>query len=596
MNKNDYKSFSITLLFWFWTCLSVNAQTRHLMCLDVSIDGTFSEMEQKFYDSKVDFGTVAEDRTLYGQYYDRNVYVKLLGGDDRIWGVQLEIDTVLNTREEARLLKNEYERRFKQRYWSVFTEGTLSYYDEVVEKWGISDSHYCTIKTSNGELLGQIYVFIMRYYGDESKYQVYITYVDEINRKASSDSVTVKKSHPAVEGDKGSVLSIREALDIVSFIRHNPLADESAEDKFIVSLLEKYHYVAKDFLEGVGTCSFWQYIKHGNAKFDMTDDDAFVPDNPSLASNVAVIDCSGIETIEHDETSISVDIRVYGVKQREMLLQEMKYIGFVHTKTDEYGKEYSWKSYRIRTGTSSSRGYRYWWFDISLELIDYASTKKCSFADSTGHHDIKFTVDFLVNGSQELRQSVNGFMMDVFKNSTETSEECGWNSIQDVINFYGKKGVEHLEGMDGINEAFFAESLDIKKIAETGQYITFEVMWTGYYGGVLNARKYGATFRKSDGKRMRIIESPGSQQFKSYLNNQLLEYFDKGMLFDEYKDALPFPQYEPYLIQTGVRFVYQKYEISYGLAGVLQEDVGFLEIKNHLTSEVKELLRNNNIE
>jgi hypothetical protein len=48
MNKNDYKSFSITLLFWFWTCLSVNAQTRHLMCLDVSIDGTFSEMEQKF--------------------------------------------------------------------------------------------------------------------------------------------------------------------------------------------------------------------------------------------------------------------------------------------------------------------------------------------------------------------------------------------------------------------------------------------------------------------------------------------------------------------------------------------------------------------
>ena len=71
------RSIAISILLGLWACLSVNAQTRHLMCLDVPIDGSFDEMEQKFYDSKVDFTTVAEDRTLYGMYYYRNAYVKL---------------------------------------------------------------------------------------------------------------------------------------------------------------------------------------------------------------------------------------------------------------------------------------------------------------------------------------------------------------------------------------------------------------------------------------------------------------------------------------------------------------------------------------
>lgn len=596
------KPIAICFFFWFWACMIVHAQTRHLTCMDVPIDGTISEMEQKFYDCRGGFTTIAEDWTLHGRYYDKNAYVKLLGSDDRIWGVQLEIDTVLSTKEEARQLQEQYETRFKKRYWSLFMNGVLSYYDAKVEEWGISDSHYCTIRTSRGVVIGQIFVFIMRYYGDNSKYQVYITYVDEQNRAVSTDHHIVQRTSPAVSDDTGDVLSIREAMDIVAFRRHYPLADGKAKDRFIVSALQKHHYIAADFLEGVGTCSFWQYIKHGRAKFDMTADDAFVPNNIALASNVAVTDCDGIETIENDETSIDVDIRVYGEKQKDMLLQEMKDIGFVHTKTDEYGKEYAWKSYVIKVGTASSRGYKYWWFNVSLELIDYASTRHYSFADTTGYYRYSIDVDFLVNESPVLIESVNSFMRRTF-NSVHYPEEMldgndsyKWESLQDVIDHYGKKGVERLKELEDGVPHYVEESLSIKRIAETDQYITFEVNWWGYYGGVLNALQYGATFRKVDGKRIRIIESPESRQFKLFLNKEIMAYLDKDMMFDVYKNDLPFPQYEPYLIQTGVRFVYQKYEITAGAGGVPQVDVSFYEIKDYMTSEVKELLRNNNIE
>lgn len=596
------RSIAISILLGLWACLSVNAQTRHLMCLDVPIDGSFDEMEQKFYDSKVDFTTVAEDRTLYGMYYYRNAYVKMIGDDDRIWGVQLEIDTVFNTREEARLLKDDYERRIKQRYWSVFTEGILSYYDDVVEKWGISDSDYCTIKTSSGEVLGQIFVFIMRYYGDESKYQVYITYVDEKNRAASTGSNIVQRTTQSVDNHvDGDVLSIREAMDIAAFNRHYPLADGKTEEKYIASTLEKHHYKEEPFLEGVGTCSFWQYTKHGRAKFDNQPDDAFIPTNPALASNVAVVDCSGIETIEDDETSISVGIRVYGDQQAEELLNEMKGIGFVHNKTDEYGQEYAWKSYRIRVGNGKSRGYNYKWFDVRLELIDYGSTKKYCFADSGGHHIYKMEVDFLVKGSPALKDSVKSFMRKAFNavHYPDVMQSKGdiedWTSSQKVLDFYGMKSVKRLEETND-GTPIYDESLNIHKIAETDQFITFEVEWFGYYGGVGNYLKYGATFRKSDGKRLQIIASPNSQQYRLFLKDSILAYLDKEALFNEFQHSIPPPEYAPYLIQTGVRFGYQKYEIGPGVSGYLHADVSFLEIKDLLSAEVKELLKNNNIE
>lgn len=588
----------IILFLGLWACIA-NAQDRHLTCMDIPIDGSASEMEKKFLDSDEEFGIASEDRTLYGPYYNRKAYVKTIGNQEKVWGVELRIDTVLNSKEGARQLQEEYEMRFRKRYWSVFTDGILSFYEDVVKDWGISDSHYCTIKTSRGEVLGQIFVFITRYSGDDSKYLVYITYVDEKNRATFTGSNVVQSTTQSVANDvDGDVLSIREAMNIAAFNRHYPLADGKAEEKYIASFLEKHHYKEEGFLEGVGTCSFYQYIKHGRVKYDNQPEDAFFPTNLDLACTVAVVDCSGIETIENDETSISVEMRVYGDKQAEKLLNEMKEIGFVLNKTDEYGQEYAWKSYRIRVGNGKSRGYKYKWFDVGLELIDYASTKKYCFADSGRYHNYSMDVDFLVNGCPELKKNVNSLFKEAFKREGFDGGDLeDWSSPQQVIDYYSKKNVERLKGMkedDGSPTCY--ESLDIRKIAETDQFITFEVEWSGYYGGILNYLKYGATFRKSDGKRVQIIASPNSQQYKLFLKENIMVYMDKEILFDQFKHSIPPPEYDPYFIQTGARFGYQKYEIAPGVAGYLQADASFFEMKDILSAEAKELLKNNNIE
>lgn len=594
------KWWIISVFIFVFSALPVNAQNRHLKCMDIPIDGSFDEMEQKFYNYDEGFVTVAEDRTLRGPYYDKYAFVKFIGPDDCIWGVQLEIDTVFNTIDQARRLQETYEKRFRERYWSVFSEGTLSHYDDVVTDWGITDSHYCNIKTTGGALLGQIYVFIMRYYGDHSKYQVYITYVDNENRKASTKYALSKKTYFLLDDDNGDVLSIREAMKIVAFRRHFPMADGEAETSFINSVLKKHSYQEQEFLEGVGTCSFWQFTKYGHAKFDNQPDDAFVPDNPLLASNVAVVDCDGIETIENDETSIAVDIRVYGDAQKEMLMNEMREIGFMPIKSDQWGKEYGWKSYRIRIHPGTSRGYNYCEFNVSLELIDYGSTKNYCFADSSSFHKIQMNVDYLVNGNQRLKQNVDAFIKEAFNIwISEVDDEFkgdieDWSSFQRVINFYGKRDAKRLISLEYPAQA--TESLDVHKIAETDKYITFEVRKCGFYGGVVSYQIYGATFRKSDGKRMKIIQSPQSPQFKSFLNENILPRLEKGGLFQEYRNSLPYPQYEPYLIQTGVRFVYQKYEIGGGAMGYIKEDETFLSVKDYITDEVRELLVDNNVE
>lgn len=134
------------------------------------------------------------------------------------------------------------------------------------------------------------------------------------------------------------------------------------------------------------------------------------------------------------------------------------------------------------------------------------------------------------------------------------------------------------------------EETTIKKVAENDYFVSYEVLRLGWYGGVLNVMNYGASFSKSDGKRLHVIANPEDPQFKHFMNNQV--YFEKkDEVNEEYRNNLPMPEYAPYLIQSGVRFVYQKYEIAPGAVEVIKGDVSFPEIRQFLCDEVKEVLK-----
>ena len=395
-------------------------------------------------------------------------------------------------------------------------------------------------------------------------------------------------------------LTIREAMDIVAYRRNHPFMDDEEFDGLVNAVMKRHGYIESDFLDGIGTCGFWQYIKYGHTVHNVEplDDDHFIPDNIQKASAVAVVDCAGIETIEYDETAISVEMRVFTEGRRDELMKEMKNIGFTYKKTEYYGRDYSWQSYGVSVGEGSSRGYKYWVFNVRLNDQDYGTTKHYEFADSSRTHNLKIHVDYPVKGDPVLLRRVRTYIMealeyDPYSGAASMGRFNGDSSDgQAVINYYGVGGVPILKKRRAAYEwEAMEEERVIKRIAENEYYITFEVtvlICASSYGYNPVIDCYGETFRKSDGKKLNIIANSQSPQFKKLLNDRFPEDM-KGFLIDPEMD-IPIPNTKPYLIQSGVRFVYQKSEITAPDAQYIQEDISFPVIQQFLTEDVKEVL------
>lgn len=234
---------------------------------------------------------------------------------------------------------------------------------------------------------------------------------------------------------------------------------------------------------------------------------------------------------------------------------------------------------------------------MRLNLREYDTTKNYTFADSSRTHKLKIQVDYPVKGNPVFMRRVRTFIMealefDLYSGAASMGRYNGDPSNgQAVINYYGVGGVPLLKKR---RAAYEWESMEeekvIKKIAENDDFITFEVtviIWASSYNAVVNC--YGETFRKSDGKKLKIIADPPTSNFKKLLNS----YFPgemKDFMYEPDTD-IPIPTTEPYLIQSGVRFVYQKREVTAPEAGYVQEDIPFSEIQQYLTDEVKDVLK-----
>ena len=345
----------------------------------------------------------------------------------------------------------------------------------------------------------------------------------------------------AQTASKKDFLTIREAMDIVSYRRQHVL-DESGFDGFIEAMVKKYDYREQDFLEGIGTCSFWQYVKNGHTVIDTAPDDYFVPDDIRTAATVAVTDCEGIETIVGDETAIDVDLRVFSEDNFNILMREMQDMGFKYQKTENGLREYAWQSYRVYVHKSKTRGHDCWTFQITLTKREYDTTKHVEFDDSTRLHNLTISLDYPVKGDPTLLRRIRTFMMEAIV------------------------------------------------VGENDYYISCEVLRYGFYGGTDNYLVYGATFRKSDGKRLHVIANPKNPQYRQFLNKDLY-IEERDALLDEYKNHIPLPEYEPYLIQDGVRFVYQQGEIAVRPAGFIRTEASYPVMRPFLTDEVKDLLK-----
>ena len=396
-------------------------------------------------------------------------------------------------------------------------------------------------------------------------------------------------------------LTIREAMDIVSYRRYHPLTDGDMVD-LIKSTSQKYGYTKEDFLEGVGTCSFWQYIKNGYVVMDSNPDDYFIPYDKGTAAAFAVMDCQGIESIDGDETAISVDLRVFSESNYETLMREMQNIGFRYNKTENGLREYAWQTYRVYVHKSKTRGHDCWFFEVVLRERTYDTTRLVEFNDSTRSHDLSIVLEYPVKGNPALLRRIRTFMMEAIEPGITVDQiiprfSGNQNDGQALVNYYGRRRCECLDkdfyADEDLPVAHCIESIYVEVVGENDKYISFEVFRYGNCGGSSNYQVYGATFRKSDGKRLRVIANPKDPKYKQFLNEDL--HFDnlenKGALLEEYREQIPLPEYEPYLIQNGVRFVYQQSEIAVRPAGFLKAELPFSVMTDFLTDEVKDLLK-----
>ena len=453
----------------------------------------------------------------------------------------------------------------------------------------ISGEKVCSVVVLKGELL--IGVFELKL-----KKEFGIWVIDEVTQK---ELTTFPAS--AQTSSNNDFLTIREAMDIVSYRRYHPLTDGDMDD-LIKSTAQKYGYIDKDFLEGVGTCSFWQYIKNGYVVYDTAPDDHFVPDNKQTAAAFAVVDCQGIESINGDEIAISVDMRVFSESNFEILLKEMQEIGFRYNKTENGLREYAWKTYRVYIHKSKTRGHDCWFFEVMLEERTYDTTKNVEFSDSTRAHDLCITLDYPVKGDPVLLRRIRTFMMEAIEPGITVDQiiprfNGDQTDGQALVNYYGRKRCACLDKDYYDNSPLpfthCIEGIRVEVVGENDHFISFEVFRYGNCGGSSNYLVYGATFRKSDGRRMHVIANPQDPKYKQFLNKDL--YFDnldnKDALLEEYREQIPLPEYEPYLIQNGVRFVYQQSEIAVRPAGFLKADEPFSVVRDFLTEEVKELLK-----
>ena len=148
---------------------------------------------------------------------------------------------------------------------------------------------------------------------------------------------------------------------------------------------------------------------------------------------------------------------------------------------------------------------------------------------------------------------------------------------------------------------------EVRKFYETKTFVTFLTMVSQYTGGAHGiGYESGYTFSKINGKpfgydMMKDLDTP---QFKRLIKEGLRRFFsnegdEQGMSDEDLKeelvsfdgsiDDLPLPDYEPYMTEQGVTFIYQPYEISYYAAGRPEFTLPYDVVKPYLKPQALEL-------
>ena len=236
------------------------------------------------------------------------------------------------------------------------------------------------------------------------------------------------------------------------------------------------------------------------------------------------------------------------------------------------------------------------------KLIE-VETSKFEKSDSTA--EVSVLVQWPVKGDKaivdSLHKNINSWICgewnrpdDVkpFGESLFESLSIDWHSVYDEMAPEDRLGA-------------FTRHYEVTLETQTDRYVTYFYRQHEYQGGIHGyTTEVGFTFRKSDGKQIKLIEDTDSPEFAQLLKDGVKRFFggdqpasDEEVL--EYLfasevealDNLPLPGNAPYLTQTGVVFLYTQYEIAPYSSGIISFEIPFAQIRPFLTKEAQELIK-----
>lgn len=124
-------------------------------------------------------------------------------------------------------------------------------------------------------------------------------------------------------------------------------------------------------------------------------------------------------------------------------------------------------------------------------------------------------------------------------------------------------------------EMTLSSEVEIRKLYEDDSYVTLIYFCSVYMGGAHpTSAQACATFRKSDGQRMGwdLLRGMNADTKERKIKDGLRSYFEvktdsellEELLLEEedFYNAFPLPESEPYLTEEGVEVIYQQYEIA----------------------------------
>lgn len=232
----------------------------------------------------------------------------------------------------------------------------------------------------------------------------------------------------------------------------------------------------------------------------------------------------------------------------------------------------------------------------AIEEEKHLVTKEVSYEHHDKYANVSVMIEYPTGGNQVLVEAMRDGINVLLANRIDCSPFNGsLNDGQALVDYYGAIRHGALKGIaenNGSSDAM-TESIEVMKDRETNLFVTYIIDTESRYRNMLTTYSEGVTFRKADGKRLNVLKDSESDDFKKLLvkavHDQLAVLSES--LNEDFADN-PMPEKPPFLVDNGVEFTYQPYEIGPRVLGHVSVFIPYAKLKPYMTAEARYMMQN----